>query len=116
MGILSSLKAIGYGTTAQLPFPVITGQDCEIPSVKSIIAGEQTQSVFVDTRVLNEVAINLVLETLEKGFATVNKPNAYDNGAKLVSAMAASAQSVDRSNYRAKLIDSGFYTEAELFD
>ncbi len=116
LGILSSLKAIGYGTTVQLPFPVITGQDCEIPSVKSIIAGEQTQSVFVDTRVLNEVAINLVLETLEKGFATVNKPDAYNNGAKLVSAMAANAQSVDRSNYREKLIDSGFYTEAQLFD
>ena len=116
IGILSALKAIGYGQSADLPFPVITGQDCEIPSVKSIIAGEQKQSVFVDTRVLSEVAVNLVLEVLEKGYADVNKPDAYDNGAKMVSAQSASAQYVDIHNYREVLIDSGYYTEADLFD
>lgn len=116
IGILSALKAIGYGQSADLPFPVITGQDCEIPSVKSIIAGEQKQSVFVDTRVLSEVAVNLVLEVLEKGYADVNKPDAYDNGAKMVSAQSASAQYVDIHNYREALIDSGYYTEADLFD
>ena len=46
IGILASLKAVGYGSP-DLPFPIITGQDCEIPSVKSIIAGEQTQSVVL---------------------------------------------------------------------
>lgn len=115
IGILSSLKAIGYGKDKSLPFPVITGQDCEIPSVKSIIAGEQKQSVFVDTRVLSNVAINLTLEVLEKGFANVNKPNSVDNGAKKVSAQSADAQSIDINNFREVLIGSGYYTEEELF-
>jgi putative multiple sugar transport system substrate-binding protein len=30
--------------------PIVTGQDAEIPSVKSIIAGEQYSTVFKDTR------------------------------------------------------------------
>ena len=51
IGILSSLKGVGYGSDEQ-PMPVVTGQDAEIPSVKSIIAGEQTQTVFKDTREL----------------------------------------------------------------
>jgi putative multiple sugar transport system substrate-binding protein len=41
IGILSSLKGVGYGTADQ-PMPVVTGQDAEVASVKSIIAGEQT--------------------------------------------------------------------------
>ncbi len=36
MGIISSLKAVGYGTKDQ-PLPFVSGQDCEIPSVKSIL-------------------------------------------------------------------------------
>ena len=41
IGILSSLKGVGYCTPEQ-PCPVVTGQDAEVASVKSIIAGEQT--------------------------------------------------------------------------
>src|ERR1700749_4242974 len=33
IGIISSLKGVGYGS-AQQPMPVVTGQDAEIPSVK----------------------------------------------------------------------------------
>ena len=36
IGILSSLKGVGY-CTAQQPCPVVSGQDAEIPSVKSIL-------------------------------------------------------------------------------
>src|SRR3954464_2435077 len=39
IGIIASLKGVGYGTKGQ-PMPVISGQDAELPSVKSIIAGE----------------------------------------------------------------------------
>ena len=113
IGILSALKAIGYGSE-ELPFPIITGQDCEIPSIKSIIAGEQSQSVFVDTRALAKVAVDLVTQTLENGEAEVNKPDAYDNGAKMVSAMAINATSIDIDNYDEVLIGSGYYTEDDL--
>lgn len=39
----------GYGS-GDLPMPIVTGQDAEIPSVKSIIAGEQYSTVFMNTR------------------------------------------------------------------
>ena len=113
IGILSSLKAIGYGSD-DLPFPIISGQDCEIPSIKSIMAGEQAQSVFVDTRALAKVAIDLVTQTIENGEAEVNKPDAYDNGAKKVSAMAISATSIDIDNYEEELIGSGYIKAEEL--
>ena len=40
IGILSSLKGVGYGTAKQ-PMPVVTGQDAEVPSVKSILAASR---------------------------------------------------------------------------
>jgi putative multiple sugar transport system substrate-binding protein len=36
IGIISALKGVGYGTAAQ-PMPFVSGQDAEVPSVKSII-------------------------------------------------------------------------------
>src|SRR5215468_4147323 len=36
IGIISSLKGVGYGSGDQ-PLPVVSGQDSEVPSVKSII-------------------------------------------------------------------------------
>jgi putative multiple sugar transport system substrate-binding protein len=37
IGILSSLKGVGYGS-GDLKMPIVTGQDAEVPSVKSILA------------------------------------------------------------------------------
>jgi putative multiple sugar transport system substrate-binding protein len=113
IGILASLKAIGYGSD-DLPFPIITGQDCEVPSVKSIIAGEQTHSIFIDTRALGQACVEVVHQCIEKGEAEVNLPEAFDNGAKKVSAVGLSAHSVDITNYKELLIDSGYLTEEEL--
>src|SRR5690242_12329858 len=50
-GIIAALRGVGYGTADQ-PWPVITGQDAEVASVKAMIAGEQTYTVFKDTREL----------------------------------------------------------------
>src|SRR4249920_806829 len=59
IGILSSLKGVGYCTKEQ-PCPVVSGQDAEIASVKSMLRGEQSSSVFKDTRELAKVTANLV--------------------------------------------------------
>ena len=45
IGILSSLKGVGYGSADQ-PMPIVSGQDAEVPSIKSMIAGEQYSTVF----------------------------------------------------------------------
>ncbi|MFX6011388.1 substrate-binding domain-containing protein, partial [Acinetobacter baumannii] len=59
IGILSSLRGVGYGSPQQ-PFPYVSGQDAEVPSVKSIIRGEQYSTIFKDTRELAKVTVGMV--------------------------------------------------------
>ena len=83
IGILSSLKGVGYGTP-DLPMPVVTGQDAEVPSVKSIIAGEQRSTIFKDTRDLAKVAAGMVDAVVTGSNPEVNDTKTYDNGVKVV--------------------------------
>lgn len=113
IGVLSSLKAVGYGTAKQ-KMPVVTGQDAEVPSVKSIIAGEQTATVFKDTRVLAKRAVAMADSLLNGKKPEVNDEKTYNNGVKVVPAYLEVPVSVDKSNYKQVLIDSGYYTEEKL--
>ena len=113
IGILSSLKGIGYGSGDQ-KMPVVTGQDAEIASIKSILAGEQTSTVFKDTRELARVAVDMVDALLQGGEVPVNDTETYDNGVKVVPSYLLVPVSVDASNYQEALVDSGYYTEDEL--
>lgn len=113
IGVLSSLKGVGYGTADQ-PMPVVTGQDAELPSIKSIIAGEQTQTVFKDTRELAKKAVAMVDAVLNGREAEVNDTETYDNGVKVVPSYLLEPVSVDMSNYEEALIDSGYYTREQI--
>ncbi|WP_225839857.1 multiple monosaccharide ABC transporter substrate-binding protein [Streptomyces sp. NK08204] len=113
IGILSSLKSDGYGSGSK-PLPVITGQDAELASVKSIIAGEQTETVYKDTRKLAEVAASMVDDVLNGRKPQVNDTKSYDNGTKVVPSYLLQPVSVDKTNYRQVLVDGGYYTAAEL--
>ena len=113
IGIISSLKGVGYGS-GDLPMPVITGQDAEVPSVKSIIAGEQTSTIFKDTRELAGITVEMVDALLSGGEVPVNDTETYDNGVKVVPSYLLSPVLVDGDNYQEVLIDGGYYTEAEL--
>ncbi|GHI08018.1 sugar ABC transporter substrate-binding protein [Streptomyces cellostaticus] len=113
IGILSSLKSDGYGSGSK-PLPVITGQDAELASVKSIIAGEQTQTVFKDIRKLAKVAAVMVDDVLKGKKPQVNDTKSYDNKAKVVPAYLLQPVSVDKSNYEDALVKTGYYTDAQL--
>ncbi|MET8172209.1 multiple monosaccharide ABC transporter substrate-binding protein [Streptomyces clavifer] len=113
VGILSALKSDGYGTKAK-PMPVVTGQDAELASVKSIIAGEQTQTVYKDLRKLAEVASNMVDAALNDKKPEVNDTKSYDNGVKVVPAFLLQPVSVDKTNYKEALVDDGYYAENDL--
>lgn len=113
IGILSALKSAGYGS-ANRPLPIVTGQDAELPSVKSILAGEQTHTVFKDTRVLAERAANMVDAVLQGKPAEVNDTTTYDNGVKVVPSYLCEPVSVDITNWREALIETGYYTEDQL--
>jgi len=113
IGILSSLKGVGYGSASQ-PMPVVTGQDAEIPSVKSILAGEQHSTIYKDTRQLAKVTVDMV-EAIEKGTAVpVNDTKTYNNGIKVVPAYLLKPVVVDATNWKQVLVDGGYYKESQI--
>lgn len=112
IGILSALKSVGYGSSQEIP--IVTGQDAEVPSVKSIIAGEQAQTVFKDTRTLARRAADMVDAVLQGVEPEINDTETYDNGVKVVPSYLEEPVSVDIDNIREALIETGYYTEEEL--
>src|SRR5471032_2737572 len=113
IGILSSLKGVGYGTPKH-PSPVVTGQDAEIPSVKSIIAGEQTTTIFKDTRELAKVTAGMVDAVLGGKAPEINDTKTYNNGVKIVPSYLLKPVLVDKANWHHILIDSGYYKESQI--
>ena len=109
IGIISSLKGVGYGGSDQ-PMPVITGQDAEIQSVKSIIAGEQSQTVFKDTRELAKVTAGMVDALLSGSQPEINDTKTYNNGIKVVPSFLLKPVTVDKNNWEQILIGSKYYT------
>ena len=112
-GIVEALRSVGYGT-ADLPWPVITGQDAETATIKSIISGEQTQTIFKDTRELASRAVKTVDSILKGEEVEVNDVETYDNGVKVIPSYLCTPISVDINNYKEVLVDSGYIEEAEL--
>ncbi|MEM6548624.1 MAG: multiple monosaccharide ABC transporter substrate-binding protein [Pseudomonadota bacterium] len=108
IGILSSLKGVGYGS-GDLAMPIVTGQDAEVQSVKSILAGEQYSSIFKDTRELARVTVGMVDALIEGGEPEINDTETYDNGVKVVPSFLLKPVPVDGSNWEKLLIDSGYY-------
>jgi putative multiple sugar transport system substrate-binding protein len=78
--VITSVKAAGK------PIPVVTGQDSEVESVKSIMAGEQYSTINKDTRVLVAKAIEMVKDLQAGKKAQVNDTKSYNNGVKVVPA------------------------------
>ncbi len=113
IGILSSLKGVGYGS-GDLKYPVVTGQDCEVQSVKSIVAGEQTSSIYKDTRDLAKVVVGMV-DALETGSQPqINDSKTYDNGKKVVPSYLLNPVPVTKANWKPTLVDGGYYTLKQL--
>ncbi|MCX2714135.1 multiple monosaccharide ABC transporter substrate-binding protein [Mycolicibacterium sp. J2] len=112
-GVISALKSSGYGNAAK-PLPIVTGQDAELASVQSIVAGEQTQTVFKDTRELAKAAVQESNAVLTGGTPMVNDTKSYNNGDKIVPSYLLDPVSVDKSNYQKVLIDSGYYTKDQI--
>ncbi|WP_341941657.1 sugar-binding protein [Microbacterium sp. LWH10-1.2] len=78
--IITSVQGAGK------PVPVVTGQDSEVESVKSIMEGIQYSTINKDTTLLVEQSIKMV-QQLQKGEKVdVNDTESYDNGVKVVPA------------------------------
>ena len=110
-GVTQALISAGY--TAD-NFPIITGQDCDITSVKNMLKGTQSMSVFKDTRTLAAQVVKMVEAILSGKAAPVNDTESYNNNVKVVPSFLCEPVFGDVNNYKALLIDSGYYKESEL--
>lgn len=112
-GIISSLRGVGYGS-GDLSWPIITGQDAEVPSVKAIIAGEQYSTVFKDTRELAQYTAQLLDTVLSGQEPSGLDTTTYDNGVKVVPSILLTPYEVDATNYEERVIASGYIKAEEL--
>ena len=78
------------------------------------VAGEQTSTVFKDTRALAKKVVTMVQSIMEGEEAEVNDTTTYDNGEKIVPSYLLEPVIVDKDNYKEVLVDSGYYTEDQL--
>ena len=95
-------------------YPIITGQDCDVANVKNMIDGKQSMSIFKDTRDLAAKTVEMVDAIMKGGEAPVNDTETYDNGTGVVPSYLCAPVFADADNYKELLIDSGYYTEADL--
>ena len=113
IGILSSLKGVGYGS-GNMKMPIVSGQDAEVPSIKSMLRGEQYSTIFKDTRDLARVTADMVDAALSGKTVTVNDTTTYKNGVKVVPSYLLKPVVVDKTNWEKVLIDSGYYKKAQV--
>ena len=113
IGVIAALDNVGYGS-ADKPYPVITGQDCDIANTIAMIDGKQSMSVFKDTRTLAAKTVEMVDAILSGSEVPVNNTEDYDNGVKVVPSFLCDPVVVTTDNYKEMLLDSGYYTEDQL--
>ncbi len=120
--VLSSNDSVANGVTNALVgagyrkgnFPILTGQDCDKPSMKNILAGTQSMSVFKDTRTLAKQVVKMVDAIVKGQTVDVNDTKTYNNGTGIIPSFLCDPVICTIDNYKALLIDSGYYTEADL--
>jgi putative multiple sugar transport system substrate-binding protein len=108
-GIIAALTDAGYAK-----MPTISGQDAEVLSVKSMIAGEQYSTIFKDTRELAGVAAGMAIALLNGEIPETNDTTTYNNGVKVVPSFLLTPYIVTVDNYMELLVDSGYIAEADL--
>jgi putative multiple sugar transport system substrate-binding protein len=111
-GIISALTDAGYTVGAE--WPIISGQDAEVDSVKAILGGEQYATIFKDTRELAKVAADMAIAVLNDEEPDTNNTTDYDNGVKVVPSYLLSPVPVVKDNVQETLVDTGYWTEEEL--
>lgn len=111
-GIISALEGAGYSLGAE--WPIISGQDAEVDSVKAILAGEQYATIFKDTRELAKVAANMAAAALKGEEPEVNDTETYDNDVKVVPSFLLAPVPVVKDNVESSLVDTGYWTAEEL--
>jgi putative multiple sugar transport system substrate-binding protein len=113
LGIIAALEGNGYGPGGK-DLPVVTGQDAEVQSAKSIIGGDQYSTIFKDTRELAKVTVDMIKAIGGGDDPEVNDTETYDNGVQVVPSYLLDPVVVEKADVDKVLVDSGYYTADEL--
>ncbi|MDQ7247508.1 multiple monosaccharide ABC transporter substrate-binding protein [Dongia sedimenti] len=113
IGILSSLKGVGYGS-GDMKMPYVSGQDAEVPSIKSILAGEQYSTIYKDTRELAKITAQMIDAMMSGKEVPVNDTKTYNNEVKVVPSYLLTPVAVDASNWEKILIEGGYYKKEQI--
>jgi putative multiple sugar transport system substrate-binding protein len=70
--------------------------------------------VFKDTRELAKITADMVDALLSGKTVPVNDTKTYNNGVKIVPSYLLKPVSVDASNWKHALVDSGYYKESQI--
>ncbi|MGB4271294.1 MAG: substrate-binding domain-containing protein, partial [Propionicimonas sp.] len=112
VGIQASLKSAGY--KAGTDWPLLTGQDADKANVKAILAGEQSMTVWKDTRKLGDQVFAMIQQIVKGETVTVNDTETYNNGVKVVPSYLLEPEVVIKDTVQTKLIDSGFLKASDV--
>ena len=119
--VMASNDSIAQGVAAALEtsykndvYPILTGQDCDIVSVKNILDGKQTMSIFKDMRKLAAQAAEMADAIMQGRTVPTNAEFTTVDGRHTYPAFYCEPTAVTKDNIEETLIDSGYYTAEEL--
>ncbi|MGA7588456.1 MAG: D-xylose transporter subunit XylF, partial [Rouxiella badensis] len=81
---------------------------------KSIINHEQYSTIFKDTRDLAKVAAGMVDAVESGGKPEINDTKTYNNKIKIVPSYLLTPVTVDATNWKPALVDTGYYKLDQL--
>jgi len=93
---------------------VLTGQDADQANTVNILNGLQSMTVWKDTRALATQAAKMVDQIVKGATVDVNNTTDYNNGNKNVPSYLLDPQVVTKDTVQSILVDSGFWTKADL--
>lgn len=109
LGVANALETSYTGA-----YPVLTGQDCDIASVKNMLKGTQSMSIFKDTRDLAAKTVEMVDSLMKGTEPPINDTETYNNNTGLIPSYLCEPKACTLDNYKELLLDSGYYAEADL--
>lgn len=92
--VLTAARAAGK------ELPVVTGQDSEVESVRSLLRGEQYATIRKDTAALVRQVLTMLRDLQQGRTPEINDPASYHNGVKAVPAYLLEPLIVTRENAR----------------
>lgn len=93
---------------------VVTGQDAELTAVQRIVEGTQSMTVFKDTRLLGEAAIQAAIDMTKK-VPIDTKKRTVNNGKIDVPSLLLTPYLIHKGNIDTILIDSGYMKKENVY-